>query len=79
MTTVPLPDPHPDACVGTSVDGWTGAYTREQMRAYALQAVAAERERCAKLCEEVSREHFADGMTWECNGAAACASRIRRA
>ena len=33
---------------------WTGgtlAYTAEQMRAYALQERAAERERCARLIE----------------------------
>ena len=37
----PLPDPHPDACVGNSIDGWTGVYTEEQMREYGK----AERER----------------------------------
>ena len=43
----PLPEPH-----------WrwqtdpADAYTADQMRAYAAAAVAAERERCAKLCEE---------------------------
>ncbi len=46
-------------------------------RAALEAAVAAERERCAKLCEEVSREHLADDLTLESNGAAACASRIR--
>lgn len=33
-----------------------GAYTADQMRAYAAAAVAQERERCAKLCEEDSFE-----------------------
>jgi hypothetical protein len=33
--------------------GWAVAcYTEDQMRAYALQEVAKERERCAKIVEE---------------------------
>jgi len=45
-----------DGCGGSEVvDG--DAYTADQMRAYAraaLSAVLAEREACAKLCEEVA-------------------------
>ena len=62
----PLPEPawpaHP---VFYAKDPWTGAahnpgpmwsdyYTAKQMHAYAAQAMAAERERCAKLCEDMN-------------------------
>ncbi len=40
----PLPDP---SDMGYARLG----YTADDMRAYAINAVAAERERCAKLCE----------------------------
>lgn len=45
----PLPDPTFDFYFNS--DGKAG-YTAEAMRAYAAAAVAQERERCAKLCEE---------------------------
>jgi hypothetical protein len=42
---------------------WTSSqpgYTADQMRSYAAAAVAAERERCAKLCEQRAGDHWAD-------------------
>ena len=50
----PLPEP---ATMGT-FPGPHG-YSKEQMRTYAAQEVAAERERCAKLCEEVESQAWA--------------------
>lgn len=41
------------------------------------QAVETEHERCVQVCEAVSKELFADGMTWESNGAGSCMSRLR--
>ena len=65
----PLPEP---ATMGT-FPGPHG-YSKEQMRTYAAQEVAAERERCAKLCEEVHAD------TSECPELALhCAARIRGA
>ena len=52
----PLPEPeHPadtDGCTYACLEG----FSAEQMRAYALQAVAAERERCAKICEQADED-----------------------
>ena len=36
----------------------TWQYTADQMRAYAEQAVAAERERCAAICDARSADHW---------------------
>lgn len=51
----------------SSAENWNGCpplaseglYSAEQMRAYAAQQVAAERERCAKVCEEVETQAWA--------------------
>lgn len=40
---------------------WTEAEQRA-IRAYAAQAVAAERERCAKLCDELHAEMLDQGV-----------------
>lgn len=52
-------------------------FTADQVRAAALE----ERERCAKLCESMSRDWIARGQTvnWEfrAHGAEECASAIR--
>ena len=56
----------------------TYAYTAEHMRAYAAEQVAAERERCARLCEAPSNEdldHNETGSVWD---SMACAMAIRR-
>lgn len=59
----------------------TDAYTAEQMRSYALQAVKAERERCAKACEAVA-DQYNDGVCHPLTrgmftGAMECADAIR--
>jgi hypothetical protein len=49
--TLPLPEPvhlYHDAVAKKS----ELLYTADQLRAYAAQAVAQERERCAAICEE---------------------------
>ena len=46
----PLPEPYFTHPFGREL------WHDDQMRAYAAAAVAAERERCAKLCEEDSFE-----------------------
>jgi len=47
------------ACGGSSAgfDDDLTAKVSESLRTYARQAVLAERERCAKLCEGVAREY----------------------
>jgi hypothetical protein len=54
----PLPEPEHEA----DTDGCTYAcpegFSADQMRAYAAQAVAAEREACAKVCDRHA------GATW---------------
>ena len=46
--------PEPDVCHEMARDDWREdwSYSEEAMRAYAAEQVAAERERCAKICEE---------------------------
>ena len=48
-------------------------YTAEQMRKYAAKAVAAEREACAKVCEELED----DGGEWDIQQQCANAIRAR--
>ena len=57
--------------------GWI--YTSAQMKAYALQSVAAERERCAKMCEQYADDAGAWRPLDGTRGAAAreVARRIR--
>ena len=60
--------PEPDMCHEMARDDWREdwSYSADAMRAYAAEQVAAERERCAKVCElrgralEAARAH-ADG------------------
>lgn len=49
-TLPPLPEPAHRGPTGTG--DYFSSYSAAQMRAYAAEAVAAERERCAKLCEQ---------------------------
>lgn len=55
--------------------GWLGAFDRTAFDAYVTEAVAAERERCAKLCDQI------DAMSRDpmvCRGSAEeCAAAIR--
>jgi hypothetical protein len=65
MTEVPLPEPAikwvtPPSNLQRILAGKApfptdGAYTPDQLREYARQAVLMERERCAKVCEEIDR------------------------
>ena len=48
-------------------------YTAGQMQAYALLAIAQERERCAKICIAMNDEHEISG----CDGRE-CAAAIRK-
>ena len=72
-------------------EGWqevvdAPGYTAKQMRDYAAQAVAVERERCAKVCDSISDEYqrregmkYPELKTDAQEGAADCAVAIRRA
>jgi hypothetical protein len=59
MTAPKLPEPRE---MGKSIDrdgevsGTVMGYTDDQMLAYAAECVAAERERCAELCEQLGAE-----------------------
>ena len=54
MTLPPLPEPDTHCWDDdTSKDVWS--HSEQQMRAYAEQAVAAERERCARIVEDMVR------------------------
>lgn len=61
MNTDQLP-PLPEADVRTDchIDGFgEPAFTADQMRSYAARAVAAERERCAKVCDGIAKDYAA--------------------
>ena len=55
LPTMPQPDTH---CLNddTGKDVWS--HSADQMRAYAELAVAAERERCAAICDARSADHW---------------------
>ena len=57
MTLPPMPQPDTH-CLDddTGKDVWS--HSADQMRAYAELAVAAERERCAAICDARSAEHW---------------------
>lgn len=68
----PLPEPYFTTTMRDLAHNKVPVFSAEQMRAYASAAVAAERERCADLCDELHREnHF-----WP---PGLCADRIRGA
>ena len=77
-----LPElPEPIAKVVVNADGaWIESsrgrgmplFDADQMRAYALAAVAMEREACAKVCESLF-----DSEDDSCNEAEQCAAAIR--
>ena len=82
----PLPEPSPDNHDNGDVFGCdkTFFYTAEEMHAYAAAAVAADRERCAKLCDDVARSayeldgrHSSGHTEGRGDGAAECAALIR--
>ena len=70
----PLPEPD-------CGDDFINAFGGYQMHAYAAQAVAAERERCAQLCEGLreAAEHSSDGLkrAGAMAMAASCAKMMR--
>ena len=57
MTLPPMPQPDTH-CLDddTGKDVWS--HSADQMRAYAELAVAAERERCAAICDASSADHW---------------------
>ena len=57
MTLPPMPQPDTH-CLDddTGKDVWS--HSADQMRAYAGQAIAAERERCAAICDARSADHW---------------------
>ena len=68
---------------GVLVD-YIDGYTADQMREYARKAVGAEREACAKVCEDIKHSYlrFAIGdidgrYDWKADGADDCADEIR--
>lgn len=53
-------------------EGVSDLFTADQMRAYALEAIAAERERCARICEELAERgpgNFKHGTPTDCAAA----------
>ena len=62
--------PEPDVCHEMARDDWREdwSYSADAMRAYAAEQVAAERERCAGICEQ-----------WDLTHPARLAAEIRRA
>jgi hypothetical protein len=63
MTLPPLPPPDTHCWdEDTSKDVWS--YSDEAMRTYAEQAVAAERERCAKLADEYATYGGSNFAAW---------------
>jgi hypothetical protein len=64
MTDVLGPLPEPDVMWVDGKDQWgyddySSAYSADALVAFAAQQVAAERERCAKVCEGLE-EYFTD-------------------
>lgn len=83
MTLPQLPEPQPIPGFYDIEGRKACRYTAEQMQAYAAAAVAAEREACALVCEEVrfagdsfneAEDNHDDGHTDGCNN---CAAAIR--
>ena len=72
QAATPLPATSYSLASGGSIT-WTPGYSEAQMRSYAAdeakRAIALERERCASLCEALSKDH----SPWD------CAQEIRRA
>lgn len=69
MTQVKLPElPPPDLEFAPAGP----LFGSEKVRAYALKAVEAERERCAKLCDALGARYSTGG-----DGALLCADAIR--
>ncbi len=59
MSTELPPLPYQDYSQGA-----TWAFTADQMHAYAMQERAAERERCAKVCERVDLSQITSRPDW---------------
>jgi hypothetical protein len=72
MTKLRLPKPVATNVVSRHL--YLGSvYTKEQMRAFAEKAVKAEREECAKVCDDLS---LSQNSEWEV-GTLDCADAIR--
>jgi hypothetical protein len=69
--------------------GWEDDAVREYATAYAAAAVAAERERCARICDDIAKRHLCSGRYTsvvadhsvraggQVDGAEECAAAIR--
>lgn len=79
----PLYSNHGCKCGGNSFRGTIdssgprAAYTADQMRAYAAAEVARERERCAKLCEDMQEGKVATLYDWTKQVGTVLAAAIR--
>lgn len=82
----PLPEPAGAIAVEDGIDKRTGGivehyedgFSADQMREYALAAVQAERERCAKLCDDLPLDPAGPWFNSDmCEGAEQCAIAIR--
>lgn len=73
------PLPEPDGWIGASdldSDAGVEGYTADQMRSYARAAVEAEREACAKVCEDHQEMREATGHPREASTARKLAGMI---
>ena len=91
----PLPAPTCGAAIIVPGNGYTPAgavwtaYSADDMRAYAAGAVAAERERCARICDGIGATYTGEARrlqgrhatraAGQRDGANECAAEIRRA
>ena len=80
----PLPEPagSTEIACGWAPGGgvelmYVDGFTADQMHTYAAEQVAAERERCAKLCDAKFIQHSATGFPREASAARALAALIR--
>jgi hypothetical protein len=77
MTGVPLPEPTGDISLpgafGLACDG----YTAEQLRSYGDARAAAERARCAVVCEQVAWTNANSALLGPEMNAMKCAQAIR--
>ena len=75
---VPLPEPVGIVVVGTQA---LRAFTADQLREYGRQCAQAERERCAQVCDEISRvagdEKYSHSATVRYEGGPIFAAAIR--
>jgi hypothetical protein len=87
MTETELP-PLPKMVDTYETAHYPKGYTAEQMRAFYAAGVANERERCAKLCDEIEKHYLdawksnardpSDFVQGQSDGAGECGTAIRK-